>query len=52
MFEEIGENLLALSRDAESRESFARAYELLRDDPYLKANEAARLERLKKLGGS
>ena len=52
VLEEIGENLLALQRDGESRESFARAYELLRDDPYLKANEAARLERLKKLGGS
>jgi tetratricopeptide (TPR) repeat protein len=51
VFEEIGENLLALKRDAEARVSFARAHALLKDDKYLQANEAARLERLRVLGG-
>jgi tetratricopeptide (TPR) repeat protein len=50
VFEEIGENLLALKRDAEATPSFARAYALLKDDKYLQANEAARLERLRALG--
>lgn len=50
--EEIGENLLALGRADESRVPFARAFELLRDDAYLKANEPARLERLRTLGAA
>jgi tetratricopeptide (TPR) repeat protein len=50
VFEEIGENLLALRRNAEARVSFARAHALLKDDQYLQANEAARLERLRRLG--
>ena len=52
VFEEIGENLLALKRDTEAAPSFARAYTLLKDDKHLQANEAARLERLRKLGGA
>ena len=50
VFEEIGENLLALGRATEARSSFARAYALLKDDGYLKANEGARLARLRELG--
>ena len=49
--EEIGENLLALKRDAEAPPNFAKAYALLRDDRFMQANEAARLERMRKLGG-
>ena len=52
VFEEIGENLLAQKRGAEAAPSFARAYALLKDDTYLQANEAARLERLRTLGGA
>jgi tetratricopeptide (TPR) repeat protein len=51
VFEEIGENLLVLKRNDEARINFARAWELLKDDAYLQANEAARLERLRTLGG-
>ena len=50
VFEEIGENLLALKRDGEAQPNFARAYALLKDDPSLQANDVARLERLRKLG--
>jgi tetratricopeptide (TPR) repeat protein len=50
--EEIGENLLALNRPEEARLPFRRAFELLRDDPYLTANEPARLQRLQELGGA
>jgi tetratricopeptide (TPR) repeat protein len=49
--EEIAECLLALRRDAESRDSFARAYASLSADPWFPPNEAPRLQRLKKLGG-
>ena len=52
VFEEIGENLLALKRDAEAGPSFARAYALLKDDKHLQANEAARLERMRRLGAA
>lgn len=48
--EEIGECLLALGRPTESRIHFARAYELLSQDPWLVRNEPARLARLKGLG--
>ncbi|MEO8136084.1 MAG: tetratricopeptide repeat protein [Betaproteobacteria bacterium] len=51
VFEEIGENLLALGRGFEARPSFARAWALLRDDPELRANEGGRLARLRELGG-
>jgi len=50
VFEEIAENLLVLKRADEARIHFARAYELLKDDAYLQANEAARLARLRDLG--
>lgn len=50
IFEEIGECLLLLHREAEARPHFARAYALLSKDEWLVANEAARLERLKALG--
>ena len=51
VYEEIGENLLALQRNAEAKPSFARAYVLLRDDKFAQANEVARLERMRTLGG-
>lgn len=47
--EEIAENLLALDRPEEAKPHFARAYELLKDDPWL--NDPDRLERLRTLGG-
>jgi tetratricopeptide (TPR) repeat protein len=49
VFEEIGECLLLLNQQEESRQYFNRAYELLSQDPWLAANEPERLERLKKL---
>ncbi len=49
--EEIGECLLLLKRPAEVAPSFARAWELLHEDPWLSRDEPDRLERLKKLGG-
>ncbi len=49
VFEEIGECLLLLNRQEESRQYFDRAYELLSQDPWLVANEPERLERLKEL---
>ncbi len=52
VFEEIGENLLALGRGTDARPNFARAYELLKDDKFMQANEAARLERLRTLAGA
>ena len=48
--EEIGECLLSLNRNAEATPHFARAWELLHDDPWLKQDEPQRLERLKELG--
>jgi tetratricopeptide (TPR) repeat protein len=49
--EEIAECLLILKRPAESTPYFARAWELLRNDPWLSKDEPQRLARLKKLGG-
>ncbi|MEO7761834.1 MAG: tetratricopeptide repeat protein [Casimicrobiaceae bacterium] len=51
VFEEIAENLVALNRDDEARPHFARAYALLKDDQFVRANESARLERMRTLGG-
>ncbi|UBO74964.1 tetratricopeptide repeat protein [Aeromonas rivuli] len=48
LFEELGENSLALS-DPAAAEYFARAWFLLSQDPWLKANAAERLARLKQL---
>lgn len=49
--EEIGECLLLLDREGEAKPYFARAWELLHDDPWLACDEAPRLERMKKLAG-
>jgi len=49
-YEEIGECLLLLNRGDESKPYFKKAYEMLSKDIWLQANEAERLERLKKLG--
>ena len=48
--EELGECLLLLHREAEARPHFERAYALLSKDPWLVADEAPRLERLRRLG--
>ncbi len=52
VFEELGECLLLLKKKDEARTYFKLAYDLLSKDPWLVANEAERLERLKKLGTS
>ena len=49
--EEIGECLLLLDRPSEAKGYFARAWELLHNDPWLQQDEAARLTRMKRLGG-
>lgn len=49
VYEEIGECLLLLNRPDEAKPYFATAYEELAKDGSLVANEAARLERLKRL---
>ena len=49
--EEVGECLLLLSRPEEAMPYFARAWELLKDDPWLSRDEAPRLERMMRLGG-
>jgi tetratricopeptide (TPR) repeat protein len=49
--EEIGECLLLLGRAAEATPHFARAYELLSNDPWFPPTEPARLQRIKELGG-
>ena len=52
VFEELGECLLLMSEEDEARKYFKLAYDWLSKDPWLVANEAERLERLKKLGTS
>jgi tetratricopeptide (TPR) repeat protein len=49
--EEIAECLLLLKRQDEAKPYFARAWELLHDDPWLQRDEPQRLARLKNLGG-
>jgi tetratricopeptide (TPR) repeat protein len=49
--EEIAENLLALGRAEEARPEFARAAQLLAEDTGFARSEAARLARLRQLGG-
>ena len=49
--EEIGECLMLLKRPKDAVPHFARAWELLHNDPWLSRDEPARLGRLKKLGG-
>ena len=51
VFEELGENLLILGRDAEARPYFARAWELLSKEPSPLRADQTRLERLRRLGG-
>ncbi|MEQ1823841.1 MAG: tetratricopeptide repeat protein [Fimbriimonadaceae bacterium] len=50
--EEIGENLLALSQPEEAKPHFKRAYELLKDDPWLQDTAADRITRIGRLGGA
>jgi len=50
VFEEIGECLYALGSIVDAKPNFARAYEMLSQDPWLVVNEADRLARLKELG--
>lgn len=50
VYEEIGECLHTLGRTEEARPYFAKAYDLLGTDEWLKANEAPRLERLREMG--
>jgi tetratricopeptide (TPR) repeat protein len=49
VYEEIGENLLALDRKEESKQYFKQAYDLLSTDIWLNENERERLERIKSL---
>jgi tetratricopeptide (TPR) repeat protein len=49
--EELGECLLALGRKAESKPQFRLALELLSKDPWVVANEAEKLARIKVLAG-
>jgi len=49
--EEIGECLFLLGRAEESKPYFARAWELLQQDIWIKRDEPERLARLKSLGG-
>ncbi len=50
--EETGECLLLLDRADEAAAHFARAWELMHDDPWLSRDQADRLERIRRLGGS
>jgi tetratricopeptide (TPR) repeat protein len=50
--EELAECLQALGRGRTAAPHFARAYQLLHDDPGFPADESARLQRLKELGKS
>ena len=52
VFEELGECLLLMKKEDEAGKYFKLAHDLLSKDPWLVANEAERLERLKKLGTS
>jgi tetratricopeptide (TPR) repeat protein len=49
--EEIGEILLARGDGAEAGPHFAAAWKVLSEDPWLRRDEAARLERMRRLGG-
>ncbi|MFY9913725.1 MAG: tetratricopeptide repeat protein [Nocardioidaceae bacterium] len=46
VYEELGENLMALGRETEASTYFSRAHELLSQDDWLVDNESERLERL------
>lgn len=47
--EEIGECLVATGEPDKAKEHFARAYDLLKDDPWLQDSAPARLQRLRNL---
>lgn len=49
--EELGECLLVLDRAPDAAPHFAAAHAILKDDPWLRRDEPARLERLARLGG-
>lgn len=49
--EEIAENMAALGQIAEAKPHFAKAYELLKDDPWLQDSEPNRLLRLRTMAG-
>lgn len=49
IYEEIGECLLALTKNSESKPYFKKAYDLLSQDEWLQANQENRLTRLKQL---
>ncbi len=46
VYEELGENLMALGRENQAATYFSRAHELLSEDDWLVDNESERLERL------
>jgi len=50
VFEELGECLLAQGQGNDAKPNFAKAHQMLSQDPWLVANEADRLNRLKELG--
>ena len=50
VFEEIGECNLILGNEETASEYFAKAYEFLSQDGWLRQNEKDRLDRLKELG--
>jgi tetratricopeptide (TPR) repeat protein len=50
VYEELGECLLLLKKEDEARKYFKLAYGLLSKNPWLSANQPARLQRLKELG--
>jgi tetratricopeptide (TPR) repeat protein len=50
VYEELGECLLLLKKEDEARKYFKLAYDLLSKNPWLSANQPARLQRLKELG--
>jgi tetratricopeptide (TPR) repeat protein len=52
VYEELAEIAVARGNNAAAAPWAAKAYALLKDDGYLKANEAARLQRLASLSGS
>lgn len=51
VYEELAECFLAKGNDAEAEKYFATAYDILSKDEWLLAEEGARIERMKHLGG-
>ncbi len=51
VYEELGENLMALGREDAAATYFSRAHELLSEDDWMVDNESERLERLRTLSG-